>query len=168
MVSSAAASSAYLTVSEVFPLEIRAFAIAIFYAVGTALGGFVAPALFGLLIASGERTNVFAGYAMGATRHMPEYLAFGATLWIFSSVVWGRFSLVARTLRPPPIFPKEDLPPHKVPQRPEEDAPPDGDDEEQTDAFLRSLASPAGGDTISRDGLGGGKGRKGGPPAVPR
>ena len=63
---SAAASSAYLTVSEVFPLEIRAFAIAIFYAVGTALGGFVAPALFGLLIASGERTNVFAGYAFGA------------------------------------------------------------------------------------------------------
>ena len=44
---SAAASSAYLTVSEVFPLEMRALAISIFYAVGTGAGGFVAPALFG-------------------------------------------------------------------------------------------------------------------------
>jgi MFS family permease len=63
---SAAASSAYLTVSEVFPLEMRALAISIFYAVGTALGGFVAPALFGALIATGERANVFQGYAVGA------------------------------------------------------------------------------------------------------
>ena len=46
---SAAASSAYLTVSEVFPLEMRAMAIAIFYAVGTGAGGFVAPLLFGIL-----------------------------------------------------------------------------------------------------------------------
>ena len=42
-VASAAASSAYLTVSEIFPLEIRAFAIAIFYAIGTLAGGVVAP-----------------------------------------------------------------------------------------------------------------------------
>jgi MFS family permease len=63
---SAAASSAYLTVSEVFPLEMRALAISIFYAVGTALGGFAAPALFGALIASGDRTQVFEGYAVGA------------------------------------------------------------------------------------------------------
>jgi len=63
---SAAASSAYLTVSEVFPLEMRALAISIFYAAGTALGGFAAPALFGSLIATGERWNVFAGYAVGA------------------------------------------------------------------------------------------------------
>ena len=47
---SAAASSAYLTVSEVFPLEMRALAISIFYAVGTGAGGFAAPWLFGLLI----------------------------------------------------------------------------------------------------------------------
>ena len=49
---SAAASAAYLTVSEVFPLEIRALAIAFFYAVGTGLGGILGPALFGKLIAS--------------------------------------------------------------------------------------------------------------------
>jgi MFS family permease len=64
---SAAASSAYLTVSEVFPLEVRALTISIFYAVGTAIGGFAAPALFGALIATGERWNVFAGYAVGAS-----------------------------------------------------------------------------------------------------
>jgi MFS family permease len=63
---SAAASSAYLTVSEVFPLEMRALAISIFYAVGTGVGGFAAPALFGALIESGERVNVFAGYLFGA------------------------------------------------------------------------------------------------------
>jgi MFS family permease len=63
---SAAASSAYLTVSEVFPLEMRALAISIFYAVGTGVGGFAAPALFGALIESGNRGNVFAGYLIGA------------------------------------------------------------------------------------------------------
>ena len=63
---SAAASSAYLTVSESFPLEARALAIALFYAVGTALGGAAAPWLFGVLVASGERSAVFAGYLFGA------------------------------------------------------------------------------------------------------
>jgi len=63
---SAAASSAYLTVSEVFPLEMRALAISIFYAVGTGVGGFAAPALFGALIETGSRSNVFMGYALGA------------------------------------------------------------------------------------------------------
>ncbi len=63
---SAAASSAYLTVSEVFPLEMRALAISIFYAVGTGVGGFAAPALFGALIETGSRINVFGGYAVGA------------------------------------------------------------------------------------------------------
>jgi MFS family permease len=63
---SAAASSAYLTVSESFPLEARALAIAFFYAVGTALGGAVAPWLFGTLVASGERGAVFDGYLFGA------------------------------------------------------------------------------------------------------
>jgi MFS family permease len=65
-IASAAASSAYLTVSEVFPLEIRALAIAVFYAVGTAVGGLVAPALFGALIESQSRRSVFYGYAFGA------------------------------------------------------------------------------------------------------
>lgn len=63
---SAAASSAYLTVSEVFPLEMRALAISIFYAVGTGVGGFAAPALFGALIDTGSRGTVFLGYAVGA------------------------------------------------------------------------------------------------------
>jgi MFS family permease len=63
---SAAASSAYLTVSEVFPLEMRAIAIAIFYAVGTGAGGFVAPVLFGALIETGSRGAVAIGYAVGA------------------------------------------------------------------------------------------------------
>jgi MFS family permease len=63
---SAAASSAYLTVSESFPLEARALAIALFYALGTAFGGVVSPWLFGLLIGTGERGAVFAGYLLGA------------------------------------------------------------------------------------------------------
>ncbi|WP_309906478.1 MFS transporter [Variovorax soli] len=63
---SAAASSAYLTVSEVFPLEMRAIAIAIFYAVGTGAGGFAAPVLFGALIETGSRGAVAIGYAIGA------------------------------------------------------------------------------------------------------
>jgi MFS family permease len=63
---SAAASSAYLTVSEVFPLEMRAIAISIFFAIGTGIGGFVAPALFGALIATGDRANVFGGYVLGS------------------------------------------------------------------------------------------------------
>lgn len=63
---SAAASSAYLTVSEVFPLEMRAMAIALFYAVGTGAGGFAAPLLFGWLVDTGERGAVAAGYGFGA------------------------------------------------------------------------------------------------------
>jgi MFS family permease len=63
---SAAASSAYLTVSETFPLEVRALAIAVFYAVGTAMGGVAAPILFGALIDTGSRSNVFIGYLIGA------------------------------------------------------------------------------------------------------
>ena len=62
---SAAASSAYLTVGEVFPLEIRAVAIAIFYAFGTALGGVSGPAIFGRLIQSGSREAIFMGYLLG-------------------------------------------------------------------------------------------------------
>ena len=63
---SAAASSAYLTVSESFPLEARALAIALFYALGTAVGGAVSPWLFGMLIGTGERSAVFVGYLVGA------------------------------------------------------------------------------------------------------
>jgi MFS family permease len=63
---SAAASAAYLTVSETFPLEIRALAIAFFYAIGTGIGGVLGPWLMGALIESGSRQSVFAGYLLGA------------------------------------------------------------------------------------------------------
>lgn len=63
---SAAASSAYLTISEVFPVEMRGLAISIFYAVGTGAGGFAAPLLFGMLIETGSRGAVAVGYAIGA------------------------------------------------------------------------------------------------------
>lgn len=63
---SAAASAAYLTVSESFPLELRALAIALFYAFGTALGGVVGPWLFGELIGTGQRASIGWGYALGA------------------------------------------------------------------------------------------------------
>jgi MFS family permease len=63
---SPAASSAYLTVSEIFPLEMRALAIAIFYSAGTAAGGVVAPWFFGRLIDSRSRTDLFWGYLVAA------------------------------------------------------------------------------------------------------
>jgi MFS family permease len=63
---SAAASAAHLTVSETFPLEIRALAIAVFYAVGTGLGGVIGPWLLGYLIETGSPQSVFAGYVVGA------------------------------------------------------------------------------------------------------
>lgn len=63
---SPAASAAYLTVSETFPIEVRALAIALFYAIGTGIGGVAGPALFGVLIDSGSRGSVFAGYLLGA------------------------------------------------------------------------------------------------------
>lgn len=63
-VASAAASSAYLTVSEIFPLEMRAVSISLFYAAGTALGGFAGPPLYGAMIEGGSRTGLFAAYAL--------------------------------------------------------------------------------------------------------
>jgi MFS family permease len=77
---SAAASSAYLTVSETFPLEMRALAIAVFYAVGTGLGGIAGPALFGALIETASRGSVFIGYLIGAA------LMIGAAV---VQAVWG-------------------------------------------------------------------------------
>jgi MFS family permease len=61
---SAAASSAYLTASEIFPLETRALAIAIFYALGTAIGGSAAPTLFGWLIGTGSAWALSGGYGV--------------------------------------------------------------------------------------------------------
>jgi len=63
---SAGASSAYLTVSEIFPMQTRALSIAFFYAVGTAAGGIAGPLLFGHLIASGSQSQVAIGFFIGA------------------------------------------------------------------------------------------------------
>ncbi|SAL76356.1 MFS transporter [Caballeronia telluris] len=80
---SSAASSAYLTVSETFPLEIRALAIAVFYAFGTALGGIIGPTLFGHLIDTHERSAVFIGYLIGSA------------LMILAAVVAGIWGVAA-------------------------------------------------------------------------
>jgi len=63
---SAGASAAYLTVSEIFPMETRAMAIAFFYAIGTGLGGIIGPIYFGKLIESGQAGDVAVGYYVGA------------------------------------------------------------------------------------------------------
>jgi MFS family permease len=63
---SAGASAAYLTVSEIFPMETRALAIAFFYAVGTGLGGIIGPVLFGHLIATKRPGDTAIGYVVGA------------------------------------------------------------------------------------------------------
>lgn len=83
---SAAASAAYLTVSETFPLELRAIAIALFYAFGTALGGIAGPALFGLLIETGARENVFAGYLLGSAL----MIAAGLVAWRWATAAERR------------------------------------------------------------------------------
>jgi MFS family permease len=75
---SAAASAAYLTVSEIFPLEVRAFAIALFFMLGTATGGIVAPWLFGALIETGEPARIAWGYYLGAAL----MLAGAAAAWL--------------------------------------------------------------------------------------
>jgi MFS family permease len=80
---SPAASAAYLTVSETFPLEVRALAIALFYAIGTGIGGVAGPALFGVLIDTGSRTSVFAGYL------------FGSALMVVAAAVAWRYAVAA-------------------------------------------------------------------------
>jgi len=87
-IASAAASSAYLTVSEIFPLEIRALAIAIFYAAGTLAGGVGAPLLFGWIIGTGSITALFAGYLLAAA-----LMLFGAIVEAWIGVPAERRSL---------------------------------------------------------------------------
>jgi MFS family permease len=72
---SPAASSAYLTVSEIFPLEIRALSIAVFYSAGTATGGIVAPWFFGRLIDSGSRLALLHGYVVAAALMLAAAIA---------------------------------------------------------------------------------------------
>jgi MFS family permease len=80
---SPAASAAYLTVSETFPLEVRALAIALFYAIGTGVGGVIGPTLFGALIDTGSRNSVFAGYLLGSA------------LMIAAAVIAWRYAVAA-------------------------------------------------------------------------
>src|SRR2546429_725419 len=87
-VASAAASSAYLTVSEIFPLEIRALAIAIFYAIGTLAGGVGAPLLFGWIIGIGSITALFIGYLVAAA-----LMIFGAAIEAWIGIPGERCSL---------------------------------------------------------------------------
>jgi MFS family permease len=94
---SPAASAAYLTVSETFPLEVRALAIALFYAIGTGIGGVFGPALFGVLIDTGSRSSVFAGYL------------FGSALMVVAAAVAWRYAVAAErksleTVAPPLAF----------------------------------------------------------------
>jgi MFS family permease len=63
---SSGSSAAYLTVSEIFPMEIRAMCIALFYSVGTGLGGIVGPTLFASLAQSGDADQLALGYYLGA------------------------------------------------------------------------------------------------------
>lgn len=98
---SAAASAAYLTVGESFPLEMRALAIALFFAFGTAIGGVAGPTVFGALIEGGERRDLFLGYAFAAAL----MLVAAATAWKLGFAAEGRsLEQVARPLsaRPPP------------------------------------------------------------------
>jgi len=76
---SAGASAAYLTVGELFPLEIRAVTISLFYAFGTLLGGVAGPAVFGALIDTGEPGQIFVGYLLGGGLMV---LAAVVTLWL--------------------------------------------------------------------------------------
>lgn len=63
----AAASAAYLMVSEVFPMEVRAMVIALFYAIATGLGGITGPVIFGQLIGTGDRSDLLIGFAIAAS-----------------------------------------------------------------------------------------------------
>lgn len=85
---SSGASAAYLTVSEVFPMETRALAIAFFYAVGTAAGGIAGPLLFGTLIESEQRGNVMIAFIVGAA-----VMAVGGIAELFLGVRSERASL---------------------------------------------------------------------------
>ncbi len=92
---SPAASSAYLTVSESFPLEVRALAIAVFYAFGTALGGVAAPWIFGSLIGTGRPDAIAGGYALGAALMI---LAALAEVWLGIAAERRSLEQVARPL----------------------------------------------------------------------
>jgi MFS family permease len=84
---SAGASAAYLTASEVFPMETRALCIAFFYAIGTAAGGITGPLLFGKLINSASADKDITGIAIG--------YFIGAALMVLGGIVEAIFGVRA-------------------------------------------------------------------------
>ncbi len=95
---SAAASAAYLTIGECFPLETRAMSIALFYAIGTGVGGVAAPAIFGALIGSGSRVSILWGYLFGGALML---LAAVVSLWLGVKAERAPLESVARPLSCP-------------------------------------------------------------------
>jgi MFS family permease len=92
---SAGASAAYLTVSEVFPLETRALCIAVFYAIGTGIGGVIGPQVFSRMINTGSYEQVFLALGLGAVM-----MILGGVAELFFGVKAERESLeqIARPL----------------------------------------------------------------------
>jgi MFS family permease len=126
---SAGASSAYLTVSEIFPMETRALAIAFFYATGTAVGGITGPFLFGKMIESGEPSQVAIAFFLGAA-----VMAVGGIVELFFGVKAAQQSL-------------EDIAEPLTAQDADGDGEPDRDEDAAPDAQRRGgdLAAEAAG-----------------------
>ena len=112
---SAGASAAYLTVSEIFPMETRALAIAFFYAVGTAIGGITGPYLFGRMIESGEESQVAIAFFLGA-----GVMALGGVVELFFGVKAEKAELedIAKPLTAQDVE-QDERPDEEVAERPE-------------------------------------------------
>jgi MFS family permease len=145
---SAGASAAYLTVSEIFPMETRAMAIAFFYATGTIVGGFGGPLLFGALIQSGEPGQIFIGYVVGAV-----VMIVGGLIQATMGVEAARRDL--EDIAPPLSATGEELEEPGEQADPYTLAPEEGRTESGTDRttsprFERETAAPPGGDSTQK------------------
>jgi MFS family permease len=145
---SAGASAAYLTVSEIFPMETRAMAIAFFYATGTIVGGFGGPLLFGALIQSGEPGQIFIGYVVGAV-----VMIVGGLIQATMGVEAARRDL--EDIAPPLSAtgeeleePGEQADPYTL--APEEGRTESGADRTTSPRFERETAAPPGGDSTQK------------------
>ena len=103
---SAGARAAYVTISEIFPIQTRAMTIAFFYAAGTVVGGVAGPLLFGALIQSGEPGQIFIGYLVGAL-----VMIFGGIVQATVRVEPARRDV--EDIAPPLPAPKAELPPDR-------------------------------------------------------
>ncbi len=141
---SAGASAAYLTVSEVFPMETRALAIAFFYAVGTGVGGIVGPLLFGHLIATQDRTMVMLAFLVGA-----GVMALGGIAELFLGVRAENAQLedIAKPLT------AEDADEKQVPGGQDDASEPDRRDREEAPRGRRYRPGPGRGETFYSPGM---------------